>query len=153
MQPTARRLFVPALVFASFGLLASCSAGSTGDASPPSLPLREMTPSVAETPATAESTPAEAVAPGLTAEMFESMLETDGGRNLLIGGITAETNLTTDEATCLLHAIPIDVLVEAAGAFLGPDSEANDTFFSVDQAADVTPLLESCNIAAEDLLP
>lgn len=158
MKHIEQRLIVLSVASALFGLLAACGAGSDDSAAPSSLPFAETTTSVADSPVTSESTPDEAgeteiVTPELTVEMFESMLETNSGRALMIGSIAAETNLEPEAAECLLDAIPLEMLVEAAGSFLGGGGDTDGGFFPADQAADIAPLLESCDIATDALLP
>lgn len=130
---------------ASLVLLAACGSGSDGDASPSSLPFEETTTSVAVSTSVPD-TSAETGAPaaGLSAEMFEGMLETDSGRSLLVGSIASETGLEPEAAECLLDAIPLDILVDAAGSFLS--GEGDGSFFPADQMETIAPLLDSCNI-------
>ena len=153
MKHIEHRVIVLSVASALFGLLAACGAGSDDSASPSSLPFEETTTSTIDSPATSASTPdeTEAAEPQLTAEMFESMLETDAGRSLLISSIAGEVGIEPEAAECLLDAIPVETLVEAAGSFLG--GEADGGFFTADQAADVAPLLDSCDIDADALLP
>ena len=151
-----RPLLVLAAISASVGLLTACGSADEDAASPSTLAFEEIATSVVESPTTSTSTsePADAAAPAapeLTAEMFESMLETENGRALLVGSISAETGLDADAAECLLDAIPLETLVEAAGSFMGGEGEGG--LFSADQMADVAPLLESCGIAADALRP
>lgn len=79
--------------------------------------------------------------------MFEGMLETDSGRSLLIGSIASETGLEPEAAECLLDAIPLEILVDAAGSFLG--GEGDGSFFPADQMEALAPLLDSCGIDAD----
>lgn len=146
------------VITATFGLLAGCGAPSDESASPSSLPFEEPTTTAAESPAPSSPSPSPDTAdeaadaePPLTAEMFEGMLETEAGRSLLIASIAGETGVDPEAAECLLDAIPPETLVEAAESFLGGETDAG--FFSAEQAAEMAPLLDSCGIAVESLLP
>lgn len=138
---------------ALLGLLSACGAGDGETAAPSSLPL-DATPTTEMEAAPASTTSTTApVELELTAEMFESMLASEGGRSLLASSISNETSLTTEEAECLLDAIPVEVLLEAADAFLGPNSNATPGLFSASQVDAVAPILEACNIASDALTP
>ncbi len=131
---------------------AGCGSGGGDEAAPSTLPMDEVTTTTAEVPttvATSETTAAEM--PEIDAEMFEGMLATENGRALVASGIAAETGLELDAAECLLDAIPVEMLVEAAGSFLGGSAEGG--LFPAEQMADISPLLDSCGIAAESLMP
>ena len=156
MKHIDRPLLTLAALVASFGLLAACGSSDDDAASPSTLAFEATTTTASETsgasdPATDETDESAPAAPELTAEMFESMLETENGRALLVGSIAAETGLDTDAADCLLDAIPLETLVEAAGSFLGGEGEGG--LFPVDQMAEVAPVLESCGIAPDALRP
>ncbi len=137
-----------AVTFAAFGSLAACGGGSGESATPSSLPLVEPVAAVDEGPVTSTTAPeASEPAPSqsqLTPEMFEGMLETDAGRSLLISSIAGEVGIDPEEAGCLLDAIPVEILVEAAGSFLG--GEVDGVLFAPEQVAQLTPLLDSCGI-------
>jgi len=147
-----QRTAFSAAMIALVGLLAGCGAGSDEGASPASLPYEE--PIATESSATlallATDEPAGAE-PQLTAEMFEEMLETEAGRSLLVASIAAEIGVEPEAAGCLLDAIPVETLAEAASSFLG--RETDERFFSEEQVADFAPLLDSCGIAPEALQP
>lgn len=157
-----RRGLMGVSILAIFGcLLVACGTGTGDGASPSSLPFVDTTTSVAEATSTIESAaPAESTAPvdsapqaappQLTAEMFEGMLETESGRALLIGSIAAEANLETEQASCLIDAVPIDILVEAAGAYLGGSGQ--EGFFDAAQMQEIDPILDSCGVSADALL-
>lgn len=144
--------------------LVACGSGDTEDASPSGLPLEESTETTAgDSPTTTVLDPDAAEAgsdssvsdtpatPAITADMLESMMATENGRALLVDGIAAETNLDPVDAECLIDAIPVEFLVEAAGAFLGTQGEAG--LFPAEQMAEVEPLLASCGIDPASLLP
>lgn len=83
--------------------------------------------------------------------MFESMLETESGRSLLVGSIAGETGLEPEAAECLLEAIPVEMLLEAAASFLG--GEGDGSLFPADQMDTITPLLDSCGIDPANFAP
>jgi len=151
-----QRTIALAVALACSGLLASCGAGRDDSATPSSLPFEETATSVSDSPATPTSAPAistetTGVEPQLSVEMFEGMLETEAGRGLLSSSIASELGIESDAAECLLDTIPVETMVEAAGSFLGGETDGG--FFSSGQAEGIAPLLESCGIAPDALLP
>lgn len=136
--------------------LVACGAGAESVAAPSSLPLVESPTTTAEaaSPETSLVEAAEQTDPApaeFSADMFESMLATEGGRALLVSSMAAETSMTPQAAACLLDVIPPELLVEAAGSFLGGSVDAG--LFPEDRMDEVLPLLESCDIPLESLLP
>lgn len=68
--------------------------------------------------------------PFTTAEAFEAMLETDGGRALMIEGMTEDGDLTPDQAGCLLDNLDFDALSALADGD-EPDPEVFGLLFEV----------------------
>ncbi|MGI9614042.1 MAG: hypothetical protein ACR2QO_14125 [Acidimicrobiales bacterium] len=130
---------------------AACGSPAADEASPSTLPFVEVAQTAVDptstTQAPREQTTSEVAAPEFTVDVFESMLATESGRALLVSSIASEGDLEPNEAECLLDAMPREMLVEAAGSWLGGDGDT--ALFSDEQLAEVLPILESCGIHAE----
>lgn len=140
--------------------IALCSAvaacGTDESSTPTSLALEQPTTTVETTTSTAVSSTASAENPPpemeLTPEMFEGLLESEGGRSMLVSSITAESDLDTETAECLLDSIPVEALIAAAEGFLG-GAQDSDGFFPPEQQEALAPLLEACGADPDALMP
>lgn len=132
-------------------MAAACGSPAADEASPSTLPFAEVTPSVVDptstTQAPQEPSTSELATPEFTIEMFESMLATENGRALLVSSIASEGDLEPEVAECLIDAMPREMLVEAAGAWLGGDDDPAS--FSPEQLAEAKPIADACGIDAE----
>ena len=130
---------------------AACGSPAAEEASPSTLPFVEVTTSVVDptstTQAPQEQPTSEVAAPEFTIDMLERMLATESGRDLLVSSIASEGDLEPEQAECLLDAMPRDMLVDAAGSWLGGDGDP--ALFSDEQLAEAFPILDSCGIDAE----
>ena len=148
MRYVHRRVIVPGALGVMLGAAAACSAPPTSDAAPAALPFEDVTTTTLDTSSTIaalpDEVPQDTPGPALTVEMFDSMLATENGRAMLVASIAAEGNLESEAAECLLDEMPREMLVEAAGSWLGGGGDAG--LFSAEQVAEIVPVLERCGI-------
>ncbi len=120
-------------------------AVTTSPSSPSSSPSSSSRPSSSPPSSSTSETSISAFTP----ETLEGMLATEGGRALLIASIEAEAGIGPEAAECLLDSTPLEILADAAAAFLAGEGEGR--LFPAEQLSNLGPILDSCGVDAQSI--